>query len=102
MDLNELFRDWMKQHGNKKNADVRRFISIMNAFLSNDTVKDTVKQAVYLGAGVVTLKVVLDSINKLYKTKCESDLDKLMMSSSTMIVDNIDDIEDWTNIEEEE
>ena len=98
MDINELVRDWFKQHGNKKNADVKRLISIMNAFLSHDTVKN----AAYLGVGVLALKVILDSLNELYKTKCESDLDKLTMSPSTMIVDNIDDIEEWKNFEEEE
>lgn len=98
MDINELVRDWFKQHGNKKNADVKRLISIMNAFLSHNTVKN----AAYLGVGVLALKVILDSLNELYKTKCESDLDKLTMSPSTMIVDNIDDIEEWKNFEEEE
>ena len=98
MDINELVRDWFKQHGNKKNADVKRLISIMNAFLSHDTVKN----AAYLGIGILALKVILDSLNELYKTKCESDLDKLTMSPSTMIVDNIDDIEEWKNFEEEE
>ena len=98
MDINELVRDWFKQHGNKKNADVKRLISIMNAFLSHDTVKNVA----YLGVGVLALKVILDSLNELYKTKCESDLDKLTMSPSTMIVDNIDDIEEWKNFEEEE
>ena len=95
MDINELVRDWFKQHGNKKNSDVKRLISIMNAFLSHDTVKN----AAYLGVGVLALKVLLDSLNELYKTKCESDLDKLMMSPSTMIVENI---EEFKNIEEEE
>ena len=98
MDINELVRDWFKQHGNKKNADVKRLISIINAFLSHDTVKNVA----YLGVGVLALKVILDSLNELYKTKCESDLDKLTMSPSTMIVDNIDDIEEWKNFEEEE
>ena len=92
------FQIFLEQHGNKKNADVKRLISIMNAFLSHDTIKNVA----YLGVGVVALKVVLDSLNELYKTKRESDLDELMMQPSTMIVDNFDDIEDWTNIEEEE
>ena len=92
------FQIFLEQHGNKKNADVKRLISIMNAFLSHDTVKN----AAYLGVGVLALKVILDSLNELYKTKCESDLDKLTMSPSTMIVDNIDDIEEWKNFEEEE
>lgn len=95
MDMNELFRDWMNQHGNKKNADVKRLISILESILSHDTIKNVA----YLGVGVIALKVVLDSLNELYKTKRESDLDELMMKPSTMIVNNI---EDWTNIEEEE
>ena len=96
------FQIFLEQHGNKKNADVKRIISIMNAFLSHDTIKN----AVYLGVGAVAFKVVLESVldamNEHYKIKCESELDKLMMRPSTMIVDNVDDIEDWTNIEEEE
>ena len=95
MDMNELFRDWMNQHGNKKNADVKRLISVLESILSHDTIKNVA----YLGVGVIALKVVLDSLNELYKTKRESDLDELMLKPSTMIVNNI---EDWTNIEEEE
>ena len=96
------FQIFLEQHGNKKNADVKRIISIMNAFLSHDTIKN----AVYLGVGAVAFKVVLESVldamNEHYRIKCESELDKLTMRPSTMIVDNVDDIEDWTNIEEEE
>ena len=106
MDINQLVRelvaDWFKQHGNKKNADIKRLISIIESILSHDTVKN----AVYLGVGAIAIKVVLkpvlDAMNEHYKIKCESELDKLMMQPSTIIVDNIDDIEDWTNIEEEE
>ena len=98
MDMNELFRDWMNQHGNKKNADVKRLISVIESILSHDTIKNVA----YLGVGVIALKVVLDSLNELYKTKRESDLDELMMTPSTMITDNVKDIEDWTNIKEEE
>ena len=106
MDINQLVRDlvadWFKQNGNKKNADVKRLISIIESILSHDTVKN----AVYLGVGAIAIKVVLkpilDSMNEHYKIKCESELDILMIQPSTMIVDNVDDIEDWTNIEEEE
>ena len=95
MDVNQLVRDWFNQHGNKKNADVKRLISVLESILSHDTVKNVA----YLGVGVLALKVVLDSLNELYKTKCESDLDKLMLSPSTMMVENI---EEFKNIEEEE
>lgn len=95
MDVNQLVRDWFNQHGNKKNADVKRLISVLESILSHDTVKNVA----YLGIGVLALKVVLDSLNELYKTKCESDLDKLMLSPSTMIVENI---EEFKSIEEEE
>ena len=106
MDINQLVRDlvadWFKQNGNKKNADVKRLISIIESILSHDTVKN----AVYLGVGAIAIKValkpILDAMNEHYRIKCESELDKLMMRPSTMIVDNVDDIEDWTNIEEEE
>ena len=106
MDINQLVRDlvadWFKQNGNKKNADVKRLISIIESILSHDTVKN----AVYLGVGAIAIKVVLkpilDSMNEHYKIKCESELDKLIMQPSTMIVDNINDIEEWENIEEEE
>ena len=106
MDINQLVRDlvadWFKQNGNKKNADVKRLISIIESILSHDTVKN----AVYLGVGAIAIKVelkpILDSMNEHYKIKCESELDKLIMQPSTMIVDNINDIEEWENIEEEE
>ena len=89
MDMNELFRDWMNQHGNKKNADVKRLITVLESILSHDTIKNVV----YLGVGVIALKVVLDSLNELYKTKRESDLDELIMTPSTMIVNNIEEEE---------
>lgn len=98
MDMNELFRDWMSQHGNKKNADVKRFISILESVLSHDTVKNVA----YLGVGIVALKVLLDSMNELYRTKCENDLNKLIMEPSTMVVDNIEEIEEWKFNKEEE
>ena len=90
MDMNELFRDWINQHGNKKNADVKRLISVLESILSHDTIKNVA----YLGVGVIALKVVLDSLNELYKTKRESDLDELMMTPSTMITDNVKDIKE--------
>lgn len=98
MDMNEFCRDWMNQHGNKKNADVKRLISILESILSHNTVKNVA----YLGIGVVALKVLLDSMNEHYRIKCENDLNKLMMSPSTMIVDNIEDLEEWKFNKEEE
>ena len=96
--VKELVEDWFNQHGNKKNADVKRLISIMNAFLSHDTVK----QALYLGSGLTALAILLHYLNDRHEKDNAFELDKLMMQPSTMIVDNIDDIEDWTNIKEEE
>ena len=98
MNNNTRFEVWLAQHGNKKNADVRRIISIMNAFLSHDTVK----QALYLGSGLTALAIVLHYLNERHEKDNEFELDKIMIQPSTMIVDNVDDIEDWTNIEEEE
>lgn len=91
------FQIFLEQHGNKKNADVKRIISIMNAFLSHDTVK----QALYLGSGLTALAIVLHYLNERHEKDNAFELDKMMIPS-TMIVDNIEDIEDWTNIEEEE
>ena len=98
MDMNEFWRDWMNQHGNKKNADVKRFISIMNAFLSHDTVK----QALYLGSGLTALAILLHYLNERHEKDNAFELDKLMMTPSTMIVDNIDEIEEWNFNKEEE
>jgi len=75
MDGNELFRDWMNQHGNKKNADIKRLISILEAVLSHDTVKN----ALYLGAGIVALKTLLDFANERYQMKHEYELEKLLL-----------------------
>lgn len=78
MNGNELFRDWMSQHGNKKNADIKRLISILEAVLSHDTVKN----ALYLGAGIVALKTVLDFANERYQMKHEYELEKLLLENS--------------------
>ena len=78
MDGNELFRDWMSQHGNKKNADIKRLISILEAILSHDTVKN----ALYLGAGIVALKTLLDFANERYELKHEYELEKLLLENS--------------------
>lgn len=78
MDGNELFRDWMSQHGNKKNADIKRLISILEAILSHDTVKN----AVYLGAGIIVLKTILDFANERYEIKHEYELEKLLIETN--------------------
>ena len=78
MNGNELFRDWMSQHGNKKNADIKRLISILEAVLSHDTVKN----ALYLGAGIVALKTVLDFANERYQMKHEYELEKLLLETN--------------------
>jgi hypothetical protein len=78
MDGNELFRDWMGQHGNKKNADIKRLISILEAILSHDTVKN----AMYLGAGIIVLKTILDFANERYEIKQEYELEKLLLETN--------------------
>ena len=78
MNGNELFRDWMSQHGNKKNADIKRLISILEAILSHDTVKN----AIYLGAGIIVLKTILDFANERYQMKHEYELEKLLLETN--------------------
>lgn len=78
MNGNELFRDWMSQHGNKKNADIKRLISILEAVLSHDTVKN----ALYLGAGIVALKTLLNFANERYQMKHEYELEKLLLETN--------------------
>ena len=74
----EISELWMGQHGNKKNADIKRLISILEAILSHDTVKN----ALYLGAGIVALKTVLDFANERYQMKHEYELEKLLLENS--------------------
>lgn len=69
----EIAEIWIGQHGNKKNADVKRLITIIESVLSNDTVKN----ALYLGAGVLALKIILDFVNEHYAIKCEAELEKI-------------------------
>ena len=73
----EIAEIWVGQNGNKKNADIKRLISIIESVLSNDTIKNTL----YLGVGVVALKVVLDFVNEQYRIKCEADLDKTLIEN---------------------
>ena len=74
----EIGELWMGQHGNKKNADIKRLISILEAILSHDTVKN----AVYLGAGIIVLKTILDFANERYEIKHEYELEKLLLENS--------------------
>ena len=78
MNGNELFRDWMSQHGNKKNADIKRLISILEAVLSHDTVKN----ALYLATGIVALKTILDFANERYEIEHEYELEKLLLETN--------------------
>ena len=74
----EIAEIWIGQHGNKKNADVKRLITIIESVLSNDTVKN----ALYLGAGIVALKTLLDFANERYELKHEYELEKLLLENS--------------------
>ena len=74
----EISERWMGQHGNKKNADIKRLISILEAILSHDTVKN----ALYLGAGIIALKTILDFANERYELKHEYELEKLLLENS--------------------
>ena len=74
----EIGEIWMGQHGNKKNADIKRLISILEAMLSHDTVKN----ALYLGAGIIALKTILDFANERYELKHEYELEKLLLENS--------------------
>ena len=74
----EIGELWMGQHGNKKNADIKRLISILESILSHDTVKN----AVYLGAGIIVLKTILDFANECYEIKHEYELEKLLLETN--------------------
>lgn len=74
----EIGELWMGQHGNKKNADIKRLISILEAILSHDTVKNTI----YLGAGIIVLKTILDFANERYEIKHEYELEKLLLETN--------------------
>ena len=69
----EIAEIWIGQHGNKKNADVKRLITVIESVLSHVTVKN----ALYLGASVLALKMILDFVNEHYAIKCEAELEKL-------------------------
>ena len=77
-DVNEVYNSFKNQHGNKKNADIKRLISILEAILSHDTVKN----ALYLGAGIIVLKTILDFANERYELKHEYELEKLLLENS--------------------
>lgn len=77
-DVNEVYNSFKNQHGNKKNADIKRFIMIIEAILKNDTVRNTL----YLGVGVIALKTILDFANERYEIKNEYELEKLLLENS--------------------
>ena len=43
---------------------------------------DTVKNAVYLGVGIIVLKIILDFANKRYEIKREYELEKLLLETN--------------------
>ena len=77
-DVNEVYNSFKNQHGNKKNADIKRFIMIIEAILKNDTVRNTL----YLGVGVIALKTILDFANERYEIKHEYELEKLLLETN--------------------
>ena len=77
-DVNEAYNSYRNQHGNKKNADVKRFIMIIEAILKNETVRNTL----YLGVGIIALKAVLDFANERYEIKHEYELEKLLIENN--------------------
>ena len=77
-DVNEVYNSFKNQHGNKKNADIKRFIMIIEAILKNDTVRNTL----YLGVGVIALKTLLDFANERYEIKNKYELEKFLLENS--------------------
>ena len=77
-DVNEVYNSFKNQHGNKKNADIKRFIMIIEAILKNDTVRNTL----YLGVGVIALKTILDFANERYEIKNKYELEKLLLETN--------------------
>ena len=77
MNGNEFLRDWMSQHGNKKNADIKRLIMIIESILKNETIKNSLYLGIAFGGGILTLKTILDFINEHYAIKYEAELEKI-------------------------
>lgn len=67
----EIYESYKKQHGNTKNADVKRLIKILEAILSHPTVRNSF----YIVAGGVaigyTLKELPEIIRALKDNKVE-------------------------------
>lgn len=82
IDYNQAFRDYLAQNGNKKNGDVKRIIMIMEAALSNETIKNTLYLSVGLCATSFLFKNILDFLNERYRITCEAKLDDELLKMS--------------------
>ena len=51
---------------------------IIEAILKNETVRNTL----YLGAGIIALKTILDFANERYEIKHEYELEKLLLETN--------------------
>ena len=67
----EIYKSYKKQHGNTKNADVKRLIKLLEAILSHPTIRNSF----YIVAGGVaigyTLKELPEIIRALKDNKIE-------------------------------
>ena len=67
----EIYESYKKQHGNTKNADVKRLIKLLEAILSHPTIRNTF----YIVAGGIaigyTLKELPEIIRALKDNKIE-------------------------------
>lgn len=60
---NKLLNAYMKQHGNAKNADVKRLIKILEAILSHPTIRNSF----YIVAGGVAISYTLKELPEIIR-----------------------------------
>lgn len=59
----ELYNSYKKQNGNAKNADVKRFIKLLEAGLSHPTIRNSF----YIIAGGVAISYILKELPEIIK-----------------------------------
>ena len=59
----EIYNSYKKQHGNAKNADVKRLIKILEAVLSHPTIRNSF----YIVAGGVAIRYTLKELPEIIR-----------------------------------
>jgi hypothetical protein len=67
----ELYNSYKKQNGNAKNADIKRFIKLLEAGLSHPTIRNSF----YIVAGGVAISYILKELPEVIKALKDNEIE---------------------------